>query len=194
MDDRRVVAARGVHRCAHQRRLPGARFTDEQRDARPAGQPVAQVQQCLAVSLREEEKTRVRRQIERPLAQAVKLFVHHEFRSRGAAAATRLRRDAGTFGIVARTRRFSTSRASSSERMLRSKYSVTAAKARPMASASTTPSTYSFGRSGLDGFSGSRAGSSTLNCSPIWRRSRFDAICESCFLASSDLYACSNVL
>ena len=37
------------------------------------------------------------------------------------------------------------------------------------------PDEQNSGRLGLNGFSGRRAGSSTLNCSPIWRRSRFAA-------------------
>ena len=36
---------------------------------------------------------------------------------------------------------------------------------------------------GLNGFSAGRAGSRILNCSPIWRRSRFAAIFDSSFFA-----------
>jgi hypothetical protein len=57
----RVVPADALERRPHERRLPGAGFSKQHRDAGAAGQAVAEVHEGLAMALREEEKARIRR-------------------------------------------------------------------------------------------------------------------------------------
>ena len=86
---RRVVQMHAVHllgllleRRPNQRRLAGAGFADEQRDALAAGDAVLEVAQRLAVRLGQHQEPRVRRQVERPLAKAEELFVHQHAQRR----------------------------------------------------------------------------------------------------------------
>ena len=70
---------------------------------------------------------------------------------------------------------------SCSLRKLESRYSINPASPRPTARATNAPMRSIRCRLGLYGFSGSRAGSRILNCSPICRRSRLAEIFESSF-------------
>ena len=79
----RVLDVHAVHprglplqRRSNERGLPSAGLADEQRDARAAGDAVLQVAQRLPVDVGHHQETRVRRQIERPLPEAVERLVH----------------------------------------------------------------------------------------------------------------------
>src|SRR5439155_685530 len=61
---------------AKERRLAGARLADELRDRLRRRQPVLEMAQRLAMLRREEQKLRVRRQLERRFAKAVIPLVH----------------------------------------------------------------------------------------------------------------------
>ena len=85
---RRVLQVHAVHarrlpleRRADERRLAGAGFADQQRDALAAGDPVLEVAQRLPVDVGQHQEPRVRRQVERPLAKAVEGLVHTACRS-----------------------------------------------------------------------------------------------------------------
>src|SRR5262245_11252659 len=201
MDDGRF-SGRHLQRLANQRRLPRSGFAHDDGDAGSTRQAVLEVRQCFAVLCGEAQESRIWRQIEGPLVQAVKAFVHVYLRNVHATVAqiartvvaatpiaTRRRRPppavSRTLGIVANTIKLSAARTSRSVRSVLSKNSLTAAAPKPMASAATIESKYSLGRSGLHGFSGSRAGSRILNCSPICRFSRFADICDSSFFFNS---------
>src|SRR5687767_1027302 len=202
MNDGLTLPGRVVERRTHEGRLARARFADKHGEPGARRQAVPQVRECLTMLPGQKEEAWVRRKLKRPLPQSVVLFIHGYCNSLHASAAqtapaamkpdnraaTRRRlslRGLGVTGIVPRTGRFSAARTSSSDLMVRSKNSANPANANPMASADVRASRYSRGRSGLAGFSGTRAGSTILNCSPIWRRSRLAEICESSFLASS---------
>ena len=88
-------------------------------------------------------------------------------------------------GITARTGSASVVMTSSSLLKLVSRYSRNATSPRPNARPPRIPNMLMRSRSGLTGRSGSRAPSMTLNCSPIWRRSRLTAIFESSLFLSS---------
>ena len=65
-----------LHRGANDGRLADARFADEERDAFPPRNRVVKVAQRLAVRLRHDQVSRVRREIEGRLAESEKIFVH----------------------------------------------------------------------------------------------------------------------
>jgi hypothetical protein len=83
--DPRCARLLRLQRRANQRRLAHPGFADEQRDPRPARQPVAQVHQRLVMLRRQKQKPGMRRQVERPLAKAEVLFVHRQFQGLRAA-------------------------------------------------------------------------------------------------------------
>src|SRR5262245_36440498 len=64
-----------------QGRLPGPRLADEQRQPTPAAQAVLQVAQGLAMLAGEQEKSRIRCQVERPFPQSEECFVHYRIQS-----------------------------------------------------------------------------------------------------------------
>src|SRR5262249_22818177 len=86
--DRRALRSRRVQRGPDERRFAGASLAEEKRQTRPSCEPVGQVCQRLAVTLREEQEPRIRRQVERPFLKTVILLVHDYLSSFQATAAT----------------------------------------------------------------------------------------------------------
>src|SRR5262249_11370514 len=192
-----------------QGRLPGPRLADEQRQPAPAAQAVLQVAQGLAMLAGEQEKPRIRCQVERPFPQSEECFVHYRIQSvrasnfqtmatahnnttsapEDATISRRLFRLTRSnvvviVGTSATTGKASATSTSSSLRKLVSRYSRRAPKPRPTPSPRQAPRRLMSSRFGLMGRCGNRAVSMILNCSPICRRSRFAATFASWLLAS----------
>ena len=68
--------------------LPEPASPMQERDALAAGDPVLEIAQRLPMRLRQHQEPRVRRQIERPLAEAEKLFVHRILSARTCRSST----------------------------------------------------------------------------------------------------------
>ena len=174
---------------------PGAR-------SRPYRRCVSASRCCVV----KEQEPRVRRQVERPLAQPVVLLVHGYLNSLQATAAhaASARWHAAADGQppaqrAARRRRIAHQRNRRQHRQVRApparrprmrsvRSKILRGGRQRRRRRRAPPAIADAGRAAADrdwtAVSGSRAGSRILNCSPICRRSRFAEICDSSFFGS----------
>src|SRR5205085_1320680 len=169
-----VLRALRLQRRVHDRRLAGARFADEQRDPGAARETVFERRQRFAMTRGHQQKARVRRQLERPLAQSVEGFVHQRSpfrtprrqsvaaampivaRTENASDAIRIwrcrrrSRTPVTIGIAASTGSVSVRRISSSLRSVMSRYSRKPINAAASARPNAAPNAVMRTRSGTD--------------------------------------------
>src|SRR5205823_6509329 len=179
-----VAAPFGFERRAKQRRLSRSGFTDEDGHRLCREQTVLQIAQRLAMLRRQEQEFRVGCQLERELAKAVEAQIHgspYWWSRHTASAAAELRRATSVATLAAAVRRYRARRRSSIDSMtgtsastgssqmrttsssdprLASRYSRNRTSKSPSARPAAEPATVMRIRLGLNGRSGTRAGSS----------------------------------
>src|SRR5258708_14233558 len=191
-------------RRVDQRRLAQTCLAEQQGHPLAADNRVLEVAERLAVRRDHDEEPGIGHQIEGPFTKAEEFLVHG--RQATKVYTTMARQDATVApspqprtilrrisrrrssvdcikGTTASTFTASTAAISSSVLKLASRYSRNPMSAAPRAKPPNNPPRVISRRSGLNGLSGSRAWSRSLNCSPICRRSRLAAIFDCSFFS-----------